>query len=515
MTFHPVRSTVFGFNEEATDGTLVEPAAADFTTVREGFTFQGSFETLESDELVDSLAAGTIFTTKETPTGSISKYLKHSGTEGTAPDYAVFLKSALGSQTVNSTEYDTVNGSSAGSSAARGYIILNSGEAANFATGQAFLIKDNANGYSIRNYYSNSTGDQVELNFNLASAPASGVNTGKCIAFAPTNSGHPSFSAFQYQDKTTADNAFTQAMAGCRTTNTTINIAANGLAEISFDFAGTAFYFNPIEITSSNKYIDITDDASTLAVQVTEKWYRNPRELARAITEAATQASADAGNSNTITCSFDPTDGKFTLESDGSTFSLLWNSGSNAANDMGSALGFATAADDTGATSYEGDNALTYSVDATPSYDDNDPYVCKDQELLIGDYFRTDHRKCGNVSFTASTPKTDIADIGSQSGVCGSVPASRATTFSATLWLEKHEIEEMDDFQFNNDTQVMYNGGEKVGGNWSAGKCFNVWLPLVNLSATLVGETDGLYAFQVEGRAKANSTYEDVYINFL
>jgi hypothetical protein len=82
--------------------------------------------------------------------------------------------------------------------------------------------------------------------------------------------------------------------------------------------------------------------------------------------------------------------------------------------------------------------------------------------------------------------------------------------------MAKHEVDEMDDFFNNTLTEVQFNGGVKdSSGNWVAGKCVNFWLPLVNITANVVDQQDGLYVVNVEGRARANSTFEDVYINFV
>jgi hypothetical protein len=42
------RSSVFAVKEETTEGTLIVPVAADFVPIREGFSFQGQLETIQS-----------------------------------------------------------------------------------------------------------------------------------------------------------------------------------------------------------------------------------------------------------------------------------------------------------------------------------------------------------------------------------------------------------------------------------------------------------------------------------
>jgi hypothetical protein len=187
------RSAVFAIREESSEGTLIAiSSASQFTVLREGFSFQSGVETVDSDELVNDIGASESLVTRESPTASIPKYFKHSGVEGQAPDYSLMIKSAMGSQTTNSTEYNTVASSTAGTSAAAAVIKVDTGEGANFAKGQALLIKDGTNGYSIRNVASISS-DDLTLNYNLGAAPASGVNLGKAIHFAPAATGHPTY----------------------------------------------------------------------------------------------------------------------------------------------------------------------------------------------------------------------------------------------------------------------------------------------------------------------------------
>lgn len=115
-----------------------------------------------------------------------------------------------------------------------------------------------------------------------------------------------------------------------------------------------------ITISASTTKIDFVDDGGTKAATLTAGDY-TPTALAAHVASVMTAASDD-----TISCSFahGSTD-KFTISSDGSTFQLLWQSGANTANTAGSRLGFTITADDTGATSYAADSALTPVYDHT------------------------------------------------------------------------------------------------------------------------------------------------------
>lgn len=507
-----IRSSVIGVKEETTEGTPVAIAAGtEFTAIREGFSVQSTMETVDSDELVDDIGASAPFTTKEAPTASIPKYIKHSGTAGQAPDYAVMIKSAMGTQTDNGTEYDTVSSSTAGTATAAAVIKVDSAEGANFAEGQALLIKDGTNGYSIRNVKSISS-DDLTINYNLASAPASGVNLGKANHFSPAATGHVTYSLHHYQ--ASSSSALHQLIAGARTVGMTLNFPVNDLATIDFDIQGMKHYQNPIVIASSNKYIDFKDliAGSELTATLTEKTYESPKALA---SEVSTKMTAASTNGDTITCSFDSTTGKYTIATDGSELELLWSSGTNTANSADSTLGYTTA-DDTGATTYTSDNVSTYSPSYTPSLDSTDPIVVKNQELMIGPFSRYDCRPGNNVSISINTPKTDVEDFCAESGISSSVVLEREVTLSTTLIFDEHEVDEYDYMKQNTTTQIMFNCGQKdASGNWVAGKCFNFWMPNAKISSHVISESDGLMIVELEAKGFVTSGDKDCHINFI
>lgn len=504
------RSSVFAVKEETTEGTLIAEAAGDFIPLRDGFSFQGLLETVQSDELVDDIAPGKSFTAKEAPVASLPTYLRHSGTEGSAPEISPLIKSAIGSQTNNGTEYSTSGTSVAGSTTVRGHLEMGSNDEDNFVEGQGVLIKDATNGYSIRNVYNvDSSGNQLDLNFNLANAPATATALGKAVHFRPVGIGHPTFSAYHYQ--ASASSAFKQAMAGCRTTNMVLSFPANGLAEANFDFEGIQFFFNPITITaSSNDALDFNDGGGEENVTLTAKTYNNPHELAREIENKMNDLTGD-----TITVTYSDTTGKYTIASSGGTLSLLWNTGTNTATTCGGSIGFAVAADDTGATTYTGDNAITYSPSVTPSYDGQDSVMVKNSELLIGAYSDITCRVASNATFTISTPKTDVPSICAQSGVDSSITNSRDVTFAATIALSEHEAGLFDKFINNTTAAVMFNTGTKSSSNWVAGTCINVYMANAAITAVPVTNQDGYVVFNLEAKGFVSDNNKDVHINFL
>lgn len=513
------RSSVFAFVKEDVEGVLKDPAAADFTAVREGAVLTGAVETTQSDEIKNSIGASKAFVTKEAPTGNIPKYLKTSGIEGTAPDYAILIESSLGGLEVKSTEVATVGGSTAGDATTRAQLLVADGDIATgeLKIGQALLIKDSVNNFAVRNIFSldeAAAPDEVNLNFNLGTAPAAGVDLGLAVFFPPVDSGQPTYSAHSYQASTT-ESAVHLAEAGTRTTNMTIDFPATDLAAITFDLGAIQFFENPIEITATNKYIDFTDSSGTVAAELEEKVYQTPIHLADEITAKMTGAS-EASAGDIVVGSWSNSDGKFTISSDGTVLSLLWNTGTNTANSAGTTLGYDTAADDTGSLTYEADNEQTYEAPVIPEFDDADPQIVRDSMLMLGD---PDDYLCfggQNLTISVATPKTDVNNWCATSGVDESLILSRETTVTGTLKFRKHDVDRIYKLLTNKTVGLSFTIGQKIAGNWVPGTITNVYLPEVSITTDQVADNDGYLVEEFEGTAiVGNSGLNDIYITML
>ena len=524
MGVKATRSSVMGFIKETTEGELKELAVgSDFVPLREGFSFEGAIENITSDELINGdFGAAKSFITKETPTASFPKYIKHSGVEGQAPSYGLLIESAMGSAVVNSTEYAVAAGSDAGSASATAKLAMTGDQEDTFAIGQAVLIKDGTNGYSIRNIKKiDSTGGKLELNYNLSNAPAFGVKLGKCVAYKGATS-HPTFSAHRFQAIT--DSAFKSAMAGCRTTSMSFEFPALEFATGSFEFAGIEFFMNHIRIGAANRYIDFKDDAgSTLVAILEQKVYGSAHELAEEIAAKMTAASAPS-QGDAISCTYSDTAGNFTITSAGDYFGILWNSGTNKANSVAATIGFSDAADNSGGLTYVAETAQKYDVGAngadagtaiTPSYDDSDNLVMKGAELFIGDHLENLCRKATTASFSITTPKTDALSLCADNGIDSSVILSREVTFSATLLLQQHEVGLFHKYKNDKNVPIMFNAGPKVANNWSAGKCVNIFFANSSITSKVVGDSDGYQVVNIEAKGYVGADSSDVYINFI
>ena len=492
------RASTFAIKEESTAGTYVAPTGAtSFVALRPGNETSYEPENLENDELLNDIGAAKSFIGKEIVTGSHSAYLRHSGVEGQEPQLGVLYESVLGDKQVAGTEYNTV------ASSTTTIVKVDTGEGANFIEGQALLVK-NGSGYEIRNVNSIS-GDDLSLNFALTNAPGTGVNLGKAITYIPAASGHPTFSTTKYIGGGHAK----EVTAGNTATDLSLTMDANGFGDVEFSYEGTKYYYNPIIITASNKYLDLTDDTGTLAVSITEKIYKTPVELADALA-----AALDAASTETYAVTYSNVTGKFTIASGSSTLSLLWNTGTNAANSIGVTLGFSVAANDIGAVTYTSDNAQTYAAAYTPSYDAADAIIVKGADLFIGTQSENICICAQSVSLTVSKEIEDVDCICEETGILEKIPTARTAELQVTAVLKKYDVALLDALLKNSEISAMMNAGPKSGGNWIPGKCFNMYMQSCTVGAFKV-TGDSFVQAEITLKGFVSTGTKDIYINFV
>lgn len=506
MPSFQTKKTVVALMTESTEGTPVVPSAGtDFVPIEEGFEIVPNFEQLENAELTGSIGKSKTVTGFEAPTASLALYLKHSGTEGVEPNYGKLIQAALGAKSVNATEYDTVVGSTAGTSSARATVVVDAGEGVNFERGEALLMKDLTNGYKVRNVFSIAT-DTLSLGFNVANAPGTGVNLGKAILYKPGES-HPTITVWDYR----ANGGAVQAMAGSRVTEMGIEVTAGQYINATYSLEGISFYYDPINITSSDIYLDFVETGpTTRAAQVTAKLYKDPHQLAAAIQDAMNAVATD-----NYTVTYNDLTGKFTIVTDGSLLSLLWNTGANTANTIGDKIGFLTAADDTGALTYTSDNALTLTSSFTVNFDDANPLVAKNNEIYIGDF---DDITCFGVqSFTANVANTkaDQADLCAESGKSSSVITGREVTVEIVASLPQYDADKFRRLREGSNISMMFNAGTKTGLNWNPGTVMNVYMPTASVTALSLADADGLVTMNLTLSAYVADGLGEFYINFL
>lgn len=112
------------------------------------------------------------------------------------------------------------------------------------------------------------------------------------------------------------------------------------------------------EITSSNQWLDFDEGGGELSAQLTVGDY-DADSLA---TEIKTQMEAVGAYVYTIT--YQENIKKFTIASATGNFDLLWQSGTHTSNNVGDLIGFITASNDTGLSSYTADYVRIHSAAA-------------------------------------------------------------------------------------------------------------------------------------------------------
>ena len=494
-----IRATVFAVKEEATEGVYAPPSAgSDFIPLRPGNTLNFEPELLESDELLNDIGASKSSIGKEAVSGSHSAYLKHSGVEGQAPEASIFYESLFGSKIVTATETFVTAGSTVSS--------LFVDDSSTLVQGQAILIKDAANGYSIRNVKEITIGDDVILNFNLPAVPANATNLGKAVTYSPVAQGHPSFSTSKYLGNGHA----IEVAAGNQSSEMSITADANGFGEVEFSYSGTKYYFNPVIITSSNKWIDITDDNGTIAVSIPEKIYKSAIELSSAL-----EAAINAASLEDFTVVYSNVTGKWTIASSTSAVvSLLWNSGVHVATSIGETIGFDVSANDTGAITYTSDDAQLLTAAYTPSYDSAENIIIKGAQLFIGGQSDNICICAQSVSITVSKELEDEDCICEETGVSSKIPTSRSVEMSVTATLNKYDAALLDALIQNKSVSAMFNAGPKAGGNFIPGKCFNFYMQTATVSAyTTTGDSFIQAEFTLKGYVTTST--KDGYLNFV
>ncbi len=304
-------------------------------------------------------------------------------------------------------------------------------------------------------------------------------------------------------------------MAGARVTEASFDIPAGDLINASYSLEGTGYYFNPITIAAADRYLDFTDDDGTFAAVVTAKTYKNPHDLASALTTAMNAVSV--GETHTVT--YSNTTGKFTIVSTGTVLSLLWFTGTNTANTIGDKIGFVVSANDTGVaatTGYTSDNAVSWASPQTATFDDSDPLAAKYMEVMVGDTADYLCFEASSVSMSISTPKSNISSICAESGISGSIINERSTVISVQAVLNQHDAAKFKAYNSNDNQKVQVSFGAKSGGNWVAGKCGALYCPTAVISSLEVVDNDGLANISLELTAYTNASGEgEVFVNFL
>lgn len=503
------KRTLFAVVEESTEGTPLDPSSgSDFVSLHENFSMSPAFEKERDLELNSTGVSRPDSLGNETPSATCDHYFRHSGVEATEPIFGRLLKAAFGSRTAAPSNYATAAGSTAGTSSVRGILKLASGGGAAGQRGQAYLIQDYTNGFSIRNAYSIS-GDDISMSFNLANAPASGINTGRAIVYK-MSSEPTALTLHAYRGNGGAHDV----MTGARVSSFGININATQAIVCNFKLDGLGYYFNPIRVGALN-YLDFYDGVTVRSVALTQMLYKSPHDAASAL---QTLMNA-AGSSDTFTVKYYSrgTDaGKFNISSSGGTFELRFATGPNTASTLATVFGY-TATNKTGATNYTSQSVQNWAAAYTPSVDsDTSKLIAKSNELMIGSF---DEYTCaGAVSASLSLNKTvvDLEDLCAETGVEAKFEDVRDSRLKVVLNMKQHEAKNWYNFRNEQVVSAAFNGGPKIGGNWVAGKCVNFYMPRAKIvDFKISGDTNVRIEIELQAYAEGASETSEVYGNLV
>jgi hypothetical protein len=480
------RNSVLGAVTEVTQNLLRVPqAATDYVPLQDDFSIEPNYDQIENLEIKASIGRAASIQGGENPTASLSFYLKGSGVEGTEPQWGDIAASFFGEQTIEGTERVTAAASTVS------VINVTGAAAAGIEQGYGVLIKDPVNGYRVRVCDTVST-NSFTPSFNLPNAPGTSVGLGKPVYWTPASQNHPSLSLWWYG----GNGGAIQAVSGALINDFSFTLTANDSVNATAGFDALAYFFDPIFIDTDETYIDFEDDDGVAAAAIASKWYKDPHQLA----EALTTAMNASGTTQTHLCEYLDATGKFKFTSTGTLLSLLWNTGTNAANTVGAKLGFSVAADDTGVaatTGYTADNAQSYVAPHTPSFDSTQPIIAKNQEVMLGD--ATDYA-CFNpseVSVSLSNGVRKIEDICAESGRSAAIINSRECEITVTALLNQYDASQLARFRNGDSIRFQTTMGAKSGGNWVPGTVVYSYAPQSKITAISITNDDGLVSLQL------------------
>lgn len=491
------------------EGDLQKPTKGEeYVALQADFALTPAFETIENLEIKDDIMAAKSVIGGETPSGTFSHYLTGSGTEGKIPEYHPFLFSSFGSYRNPRLESDTEDLTVAGSTTSK--IMVNNSGALTFDKGEALLIKDDVNGWSIRPVKSQDTVNKAyNLAFALENAPAAGVRVGKAITYVPQASGQPVFDVWEYF----AGGNGNQNVVNCRTVSFSVSADADANINSTFGFEGTSYRLNEDFSTSFTTTTQMRDVAVQYGATPTKVTLRlattlNKATGAAAATELQTKMRALSGPTgwSSMTVAFRNDRFTFTIPANGSAFYFDFDDSDTHAG-MRKFLGFSSgrspvaspsssSAGSMTSTTFAGDRDYSSGIDAV--YDSQDPAIARDQRLFVGDEFDNVCLDATSVSLAVNTPKTIIKSVCSPDGNFATILTSRDATLSVTALLQQDDQRFFSKFKNGDPIQFAFLGGQKRNGQWVPGNCFSLYGSEASISSFSLGEADGVYNLSLD-----------------
>jgi len=249
-------------------------SATDYIALQEGFTLAPEFEVLENAEIRGDISTAKPILGQENPTSEISHYIKHSGTEATAPEDNLLLKNAFGTTAIRATERNTIAASTVS------LVKVDVGEGVEFQKGDLLRVQHASFPDELVTVDSVS-GDDLTPAFDLQNAPATGTELGRNVVYRPANT-RGSLSMFDFR----SDGAALGVGSGMKVNELTIDFEAGQLLNGSYSNNGLEYFFTPIEITATTNDLDFTDDAGAQSVTLSTGYFKDPPDAAVALSTA-------------------------------------------------------------------------------------------------------------------------------------------------------------------------------------------------------------------------------------
>jgi hypothetical protein len=135
-------TTIVAVNVESTEGTYVAPAGASdgyIQPLQDGFEFTPSKESIQRNILTSSIGKVSPRVGMKSVAVTLPVEFRASGTEGTAPDFDILLKGAMGDSRSIASNITTKNSGNTGS-----VLQIEDGDIASLSVGDIIVVKETA-----------------------------------------------------------------------------------------------------------------------------------------------------------------------------------------------------------------------------------------------------------------------------------------------------------------------------------------------------------------------------------
>lgn len=488
------RAGALALTEEITNGTPVKPTnSSDFLSIQPDISKDPGQETLENEEMRNNIISSKKITGNQSPTFSMSHYFR--ANKGNLPGYNLLMKNGFGS--VKQVAVETTVSSAASQR------VFDAVDASEYEKGD-FLLLQLPTGNELRPIESVS-GNTITLAFETANPITNGALIGKSITYQALNdmSTVPTLSSWFYLPGTL------EVISGMRVEGIDINFAAGELINASYSASGTQFYFNPLAITASNKYIDVDVSATEYSASIPEKLYSDPHEVAEAL-----ENSLNANGSGVVYAVSYGDDGKFTITGD-AAFTLLGATGTNVANSILPTIAF-DAVDSAAQTSHVSQNQIDLTSGLTPTYDDADPISARGHILLLGDYTSTECKDASSVDFSLANTANKLLSICPESGIKDIAISERSITASLELYLEQYDARYFKALRTGDKLPFFYGAGEKSGGQFVKGSCACLYISHASVDSLSITDDNGTAKISIDLSAYApEDSTQPAFVGFV